>query len=96
MATATVATDPDLSLKKLQLIVQQQEGIFGPLKQFKAGVLSNILEFEVTAIPRHRAILKTSGQVEPAATKGYVLLCHGDCFIAGKKTHVAAFRAEKN
>ncbi len=95
MSTATVATQPDLTLKKLQLIVQQQEGIFGPLKQISIGNGRNVLEFEIAARPRVRAVLKVSEQDQPAPRKGFALVCHGDCFIAGKQTRVAAYRAGK-
>jgi len=93
MSTATVATQPDLSLRKLQLIVQQQEGIFGPLTQISTGNGKNVLEFEVRARPKVRAVLKVSDQDQPAPRKGFDLVCHGDCFIAGKQTRVAAYRA---
>jgi hypothetical protein len=96
MSTAKVATQPDLSLNKLQLIVQQQEGIFGPLTHISTGEGKNVLEFEVRAKPKVRAVLKVSDQDPPVPKKGHVLVCHGDCFISGKKKHVAVFREGKS
>ncbi len=94
MSTATVATQPDVTLGKLQTIVQQQEEILGPLKQIRTANGRNVLEFEVQARPESGVILRLSEKIPPVPAKGYVLVCHGDCFISGKQKYVAAFRAE--
>lgn len=91
--TTTVGTSGTLSLDDLQTIVQQQEGIFGPLVGLEQERQHNVLTLEVGSTPLHRVALETYSGVTPPPKPGHVLVCTGECLILSQPAKVAAYRA---
>jgi hypothetical protein len=80
MATAQEATPGSQDLVTFQTVVQQQEGIFGPLTLLSSAGDENLMTFQVGPSPdsSHRAILATYTD-HPSAKVGSVLVCVGSC-----------------
>jgi len=93
MATVREATPGSQDLPTFQTVVQQQEGVFGPLTALSSEGPNNVMTFEVGPSPDapHRAILATyTGH--PPAKDGCVLVCIGNCLVSGAAQQVAAYR----
>jgi len=93
MATAKEATPGTQDLPTFQVVVQQNEGIFGPLQVLSSEGANNVMTFQVGPSPDtgHRAILDTYTD-HPAQKAGYSLVCAGSCLVSGKAQQVAAYR----
>jgi hypothetical protein len=93
MATAQEATPGSQDLSTFQTVVQQQEGIFGPLTALSNHGANNVMTFQVGPSPdaSHRAILETYTD-HPPAKAGYVLVCIGSCLVSSVLQQVAAYR----
>lgn len=93
MASRTVASDGSLPLGQFETIVQQQEGIFGPLLALSSLGAQNLITLTVGPRPEHRARLEIIA-AEPAPAKpGHDLICTGDVFVLGQPVLIAAYRA---
>lgn len=93
MATAQDATPGSQDLPTFQTVVQQQEGIFGPLSALSSSGANNVMTFQIGPSPDapHRAILATYTD-HPPAKNGYVLVCIASCLVSGATQQVAAYR----
>ena len=93
MTEQTEKTPGSQDLPTFQTVVQQQEGIWGPLKALASKGTDNLMTFSIGTSPddAHRAVLETySGS--PPAKPGSVLVCSGKCLVGGKAQQVAAYR----
>lgn len=84
--------DGNLSLADFQTIVQQQEGIFGPLVSLRSGQGFNVIGLDVGDAPANRAILETFEADSPPSKDGHAIVCSGDCLVSGNPAKVVAFR----
>jgi len=86
-------TDGSSSLEELETIVQQMEGILGPLLTLGCQDGTNFLYFEVTTRlePERRARLVQYDEA-PNVPAGFVLVCAGACQVKDKRVRVAASR----
>jgi len=93
MATAQEATPGSQDLVTFQTVVQQQEGIFGPLTSLSSSGDKNLMTFQVGPSPdsSHRAILATYTD-HPPTKVGSVLVCIGNCLVSGALQQIAAYR----
>lgn len=93
MATAQEATPGNQDLATFQVVVQQQEGIFGPLTALGSAGSNNVMTFQIGPSPdaAHRAILATYTD-HPPQKAGYVLICAGSCLVSSAAQQVAAYR----
>jgi len=93
MATATESTPGSQDLPTFQTVVQQQEGIFGPLTALTSSGGNNTMTFQVGPSPdsAHRAILAVYTD-HPPPKDGYVLVCVGSCLVSSASQQVAAYR----
>ena len=93
MATVREQTSGSQSLQQLQLVVQQQEGIFGPLIALNGSGAVNVMTFQVAPSPdnAHRAILDAYAG-HPPAKSGFSLICIGNCIVGGAPQSVAVYR----
>jgi hypothetical protein len=93
MATAKEATPGSQDLPTFQLVVQQNEGIFGPLISLSSEGVNNIMAFQVGPSPDtdHRAILDTYTD-HPPQKAGYKLICTGTCLVTSTSQQVGAYR----
>ncbi len=92
MASKTVATPGSQSLAEFQKVVQQMEGIYGPLTALGKEGSNNTITLEIGTSPANRAVLETYEGKDPPAKPGYALICKGDCLVDGKPATVAAYR----
>jgi hypothetical protein len=107
MTTAkSVGIKKDTSLGDLQTIVQQQEGLLGPLIALGHGLLlasdGITTEQDLTVLtldmdqapPAKRATLRQAvgGQAVPVA--GSTPICTGDCYVSGEIQTIAAYRPQ--
>lgn len=92
MSTRTVQTPGDQSLVDFQTVVQQQEGIFGPLTALGKQGSNNTITLQVGPSPTNRAILETYDSTDPPAKEGYDLVCTGDCLVESQPAKTAAYR----
>jgi hypothetical protein len=93
MATVQEATPGNQDLPTFQSVVQQQEGIFGPLTALASHSPNNVMTFDVGPSPdaAHRAVLETYTD-HPSMKDGFLLVCIGKCFVSGALQQVAAYR----
>jgi hypothetical protein len=93
MASATESTPGSQDLPTFQTVVQQQEGIFGPLTALANDGVNNIMTFQVGPSPDgpHRALLATYTD-HPPPRDGYTLVCIGQCLVSSTVQQVAAYR----
>ena len=93
MATAKEATPGSQDLPTFQTVVQQNEGIFGPLLSLSSAGVNNIMTFQVGPSPdtAHRAILDTYTD-HPPQKAGYTLICTGACLVSNAPQQVGAYR----
>lgn len=95
MATiGRVETPGAHTLEAFQEVVQQQEGIFGPLVSLGSLRDVNVMTFEVSLSPAHRAVLATYVD-HPAPIPGHTLICAGPCLVEGAREQVAAYRRKE-
>lgn len=92
MATKTVGTPGNQSLAEFQKVVQQQEGIFGPLKALGREGQNNSITLEIGPSPTKRAVLEIYMGDEPPDKSGHVLICKANCLVESKPANVAAYR----
>ena len=92
MPTQTVESDGNRPLAEFQTVVQQQEGIFGPLKELGHEGSNNTITLEVGDAPEKRAVLSTFEGAEPPDKADHSLICNGDCLVNGVPAKVAAYR----
>ena len=80
-------------LSELQAVVQQQEGIFGPLQSLSMQPPNNVMTLIVGPSPplTERALLETYTDHPPAKT-GAILICVAECLVNGQSAKVAAYR----
>jgi hypothetical protein len=93
--TKTVETPGSQTLAKFQEVVQQNEGIFGPLKALGKNKQNNTITLDVGSTPNNRAILETYEGDKPPTKDGFDSVCSGDCLVEGKAAKVAAYRKSK-
>lgn len=91
-STKTVGTPGNQSLADFQTVVQQQEGIFGPLKALGRDGQNNTIILEIGPSPINRALLETYEGNKPPNKAGHVLVCTGECLVEGQPAKVAAYR----
>ena len=92
MPIQTVESDGNRPLTEFQTVVQQQEGIFGPLQELAHQGSNNTITLEVGTSPEKRAVLDTYDGAEPPAKENHFLICSGDCLVGGAPAKVAAYR----
>jgi hypothetical protein len=93
MSDKTVYSDGSRPLTELQNIVQQQEGIFGPLKSLRVDEDKNAITLGIEASPNKRAILEVFETSEPPKKDGYSIICTGNCLVLKNLVTVVAYRA---
>jgi hypothetical protein len=93
MSTHQEATPGSQDLSTFQTVVQQQEGIFGPLTALSSSGSDNVMTFQVGPSPdaSHRAILLIFTD-HPPTKDGYNRICVGNCLVSGAPQKVAAYR----
>lgn len=93
MAIAQALSDGGKDLAYFQTIIQQEEGIYGPLLSLAAQAPNNLMTFTIGPSPdaAHRAILATFTD-HPPAKAGHLLVCVGDCLVSGAVARIAAYR----
>lgn len=93
MATVREATPGTQDLSVFQTVIQQQEGIFGPLISLANEGSNNIMTFQIGLSPDadHRAIIDTYID-HPPSKNGFVLVCISNCLVSGAIKAVAAYR----
>jgi hypothetical protein len=92
MPSKTVATPGNQSLAEFQTVVQQQEGIFGPLTGLGKERQNNTITLNVGDTPANRAVLETYEGEEPPNKAGHDLVCKGNCLVDSQPAKVAAYR----
>jgi len=92
MAETTVGTPGSQSLADFQTVVQQQEGILGPLTALGKEGSNNTITLEIGPSPANRALLETFQGGQPPEKAGHTLICSGDCLVNGQPAKVAAYR----
>ncbi|MBI2998136.1 MAG: hypothetical protein HYY46_06725 [Deltaproteobacteria bacterium] len=92
MRSKTVATPGSQSLAEFQTVVQQQEGIFGPLTALGKKDQNNTITLQIGPGPGNRAVLETYKGNNPPEKGGFDLICAGDCLVEGQPAKVAAYR----
>jgi hypothetical protein len=91
-AKTTVHTPGNQSLMNFQTVVQQQEGIFGPLKALRQEDQNNAITLEIDHCPTNRALLETYDSSAPPNKPDHRLICVGECLVSGQPAKVAAYR----
>ncbi|MBI3799357.1 MAG: hypothetical protein HY268_20625 [Deltaproteobacteria bacterium] len=91
-STKTVATSGNQKLAEFQTVVQQQEGIFGPLKEFGRDGQNNTITLEIGPKPANRALLEIYDSPPPPTKSGHLLVCTSECLVEGQEKKVAAYR----
>lgn len=93
MATANATTSGSNDIGTFQGVVQQQEGIFGPLTGLRTEGPNNVMTFDIAPSPPagKRAMLEVyTGH--PAEKPGHILICVATCMVSGALSNVAAYR----
>lgn len=91
-AKTTVHTPGHQSLMNFQTMVQQQEGIFGPLRTLGREGQNNAITLEINHCPTNRALLETYDSSAPLNKPDHRLICAGECLVSGQPARVAAYR----
>ncbi len=92
MSVEVVYTSGSQTLAEFQKVAQQQEGIFGPLKQLGVQGDKNALTLEIGPAPQNRVELETYAGPQPPDKAGYARICNALCLVDGKSTATAAYR----
>jgi hypothetical protein len=90
--TDTIKTAGSQSLKDFETVVQQKEGIFGPLKALASEGSFNLITYEIGESPEKAPVLATYTGGTPPAKPDHALICFGACLVESKPTNVAAYR----
>ncbi len=88
----TVETIGNQSLPDFQTVVQQQEGIFGPLTALGKQGSNNTITLDIGSTPTNRAVLATYAGDAPPDRDGHSVVCTGDCLVDGQPAKVVAYR----
>lgn len=91
-STYKVGTPGNQSLADFETVVQQQEGIFGPLKELGRDGQSNTITLEIGSTPTNRALLEIYDGPTPPTKLGHHLVCTSECLVEGQVKKVAAYR----
>ena len=94
MAIVKEATPGAQDLSTFQNVIQQQEGIFGPLLSISSSdATNNVMTFQIgpSHDSDHRVILDTYIDY-PTVKVDYTLVCIGNCLVSGAIKSVAAYR----
>jgi hypothetical protein len=91
--TVQKACDGTKPLDYLQSVIQQEEGIFGPLQSLAAQAPNNVMTLVVGPSPpaSQRAVLETYDS-HPPEKPDATLICVADCLVNGTTAKVAAYR----
>ena len=92
MRTKTIGTLGIQPLATFRTVVQQQEGIFGPLMASGTWGPRNTITMAIGPSPVNRAVLEISEGDEPLPREGHARICQGDCFAEGRPAKVVAYR----
>ena len=92
MGSKTVGTPGNQSLADFQTVVQDQEGIFGPLTALGKEGSNNTITLDIGPSPNNRALLETFQGSQPPEKSGHTLICSGDCLVESQPANVAAYR----
>lgn len=90
--TETVEITGNQSLADFQTVVQEQEGIFGPLTALGTQGSNNTITLDIGPTPANRAVLETYEGDAPPAKDGHSVVCTGDCLVDGQPAKVVAYR----
>ena len=94
MTTEKVGSSGSRPLAKFEIVVQQNEGIFGPLVSLSSQGTDNVIELEIGNKPQNRAVLATFIGDSAPEKSGHTLVCKGDCLVDGNPAKVAAYRKQ--
>ena len=91
--TVQEACDGSKPLDIFQSIIQQEEGIFGPLQALSIQAPNNVMTLIVGPSPpsAQRAVLEIYTD-HPPAKPNATLICVADCLVNGNIAKVAAYR----
>ena len=94
MTIVQKACDGNQPLSYLQTVVQQEEGIYGPLAALMAQAPNNVMTLQIGASPApgKRAVLEVY-EGHPPEKEGHVLICIASCLVNSAIQSVAAYRA---
>jgi hypothetical protein len=92
MTSSTVASDGGLSLDQFQTVVQQNEGIFGPLLALSSQGSNNIITLEVGQSPEQRVQLEIIAGTPAPDKPEHEIVCTGNVLVGGSPVVVAAYR----
>jgi len=92
MPSKKLGTPGSQPLAVFETVVQQKEGIFGPLKSLGKYGKNNTFELEIGPSPNNRAELEEYASEEPPKKEGYTFICKGDCLVNSLDAKVAAYR----
>lgn len=90
----TVETPGNKSLAGFQTVVQQQEGLFGPLTALGKQGSNNTVTLDIGDAPANRAVLATYDSNTPPNRGGHGIVCTGDCLVNGQSAKVVAYRQD--
>ena len=95
MATTQVKVEGRKTKSELQTIIQQQEGLFGPLAKLDSANGYTIVTLTVGRSPDKgkRVVLEIFDGPHPPGKAGYKIVCSGKCLIASALTQIVAYRA---
>lgn len=93
MGTVQKACEGTQSLSYLQAVIQQEEGIYGPLQSLAVQPPNNVFSLVIGPSPPtgQRALLETYAG-HPPEKPNAVLICVADCLVDGTLTKIAAYR----
>lgn len=92
MASKLFRSDGSNDLNFLQTVVNQQEGIYGPLIALTSEIGQTYLVFQRGAPPNPRSVLATiTGEPAPPRPPQSAA-CSGLCVLEGQEKWVAAYR----
>lgn len=94
MPSTTEKTDGNQSLPDFQTVVQQQEGIFGPLTALGTQDSDNTMTFDIGPMPANLAKLETYDGAAPPAKGGHSIVCTGNCLVESQPAKVVAYRQD--
>ena len=90
--TRTVPTPGTQTLAEFQRVVQQQEGIFGPLKTLGREGENNTITLEIAPAPVNRALLEVYRNDQPPPKVGHTIICTAECLVEGQLAKIVAYR----
>lgn len=92
MPPAQVSTPGSQTLAELQVVVRQQEQIFGPLIALGTDGANTTMTFDVGTSPAEGPELATYTGATPPARPGFAVVCTGDCLVVSAPAKVVAYR----